>query len=100
LKALDPGLHRVCAIKVLAPQLAVSGTARKRFTREARAPAASHHENVVTTHAVEELKGLPYLVMQYIAGPSVQQRIAGDGPLPVAEILRIGFQTAAGLAAA
>jgi hypothetical protein len=100
LKALDPGLHRVVAIKVLAPQLAVSGTARKRFTREARAAAAIGHENVVTIHAVEEFKGLPYLVMQYIAGPSVQQRIAADGPLPVADILRIGFQTAAGLAAA
>jgi serine/threonine-protein kinase len=100
LKALDPGLHRVVAIKVLAPQLAVSGTARKRFTREARAAAAVGHENVVTIHAVEEFKGLPYLVMQYIAGPSVQQRLADGGPLPVAEILRIGFQTAAGLAAA
>jgi serine/threonine-protein kinase len=100
LKALDPGLHRVVAIKVLAPQLAVSGTARKRFTREARAAAAVGHENVVTIHAVEEFKGLPYLVMQYVAGPSVQQRIADAGPLPVAEILRIGFQTAAGLAAA
>ncbi len=100
LKALDPGLHRVVAIKVLAPQLAVSGTARKRFTREARAAAAVGHENVVTIHAVEEFKGLPYLVMQYVAGPSVQQRLADGGPLPVAEILRIGFQTAAGLAAA
>ena len=100
LKALDPGLHRVVAIKVLAPQLAVSGTARKRFTREARAAAAVGHENVVTIHAVEEFKGLPYLVMQFIAGPSVQQRLADGGPLPVAEILRIGFQTAAGLAAA
>jgi WD40 repeat protein len=100
LKALDPGLHRVVAIKVLAPQLAVSGTARKRFTREARAAAAIGHENVVTIHAVEEFKGLPYLVMQYVAGPSVQQKIAADGPLPVADVLRIGFQTAAGLAAA
>ncbi|HEY1381299.1 MAG TPA: protein kinase, partial [Gemmataceae bacterium] len=101
LKALDPGLHRVVAIKVLAPQLAVSGTARKRFTREARAAAAVQHENVVTIHAVEEFKGLPYLVMQYVAGPSVQQRLSDDGgPLPVAEVLRIGTQTAAGLAAA
>jgi WD40 repeat protein len=100
LKALDPALHRVVAIKILAPQLAVSGTARKRFTREARAAAAIGHENVVTIHAVEEFKGLPYLVMQYVAGPSVQQRLADGGPLPVAEILRIGMQTAAGLAAA
>src|SRR5262245_33085360 len=52
LKALDPALHRVVAIKVLAPQLAVSGSARKRFTREARAAAAVCHEHVVTIHAV------------------------------------------------
>src|SRR5436190_16885923 len=100
LKALDPALHRVVAIKVLAPQLAASGTARKRFTREARAAAAIAHEHVVTIHAVEEFKGLPYLVMQYVAGPSVHERLSDGGPLPVAEVLRIGTQTAAGLAAA
>jgi serine/threonine protein kinase len=99
-KALDPALHRVVAIKVLAPQLAASGTARKRFTREARAAAAIAHEHVVTIHAVEEFKGLPYLVMHYVAGPSLAQKIADGGPLPVAEVLRIGQQTAAGLAAA
>jgi WD40 repeat protein len=100
LKALDPGLHRVVAIKVLAPQLAVGATARKRFTREGRAAAAVCHDNVITIHAVEEFKGLPYLVMQYVAGPSLAQRIDDGGPLSVAEVLRIGTQTAAGLAAA
>src|SRR5262249_59320360 len=53
LKALDPALHRVVAIKVLAPQLAVSATARKRFTREGRAAAAVCHEHVITIHAVQ-----------------------------------------------
>src|SRR5262249_44715391 len=99
-KALDPALHRVVAIKVLAPQLAVSGAARKRFEREARAAAAVCHEHVVTIHAVEEFKGLPYLVMHYVAGVSLQDKISSCGPLPVAEVLRIGTQTAAGLAAA
>src|SRR5262245_35744399 len=100
LQALDPALHRVVAIKVLAPQLAVSATARKRFTREGRAAAAVCHEHVVTIHAVEEFKGLPYLVMKYVAGPSLQQKLAASGPLPADEVLRIGAQTAAGLAAA
>src|SRR5262249_50753542 len=68
LKAFDPSLHRVVAIKALAPQLATNGTARKRFTREAQAAAAVSHEHVVTIHAVEEANGVPYLVMQYIAG--------------------------------
>src|SRR6516162_2388202 len=100
LKAFDPSLHRVVAIKVLAPQLATSGVARQRFLREAKAAAAVSHDHLVTIHAVDEANGLPYLVMQYIAGPSLQQRIDKEGALEVAEILRIGMQTAEGLAAA
>jgi hypothetical protein len=100
LKAFDQGLHRVVAIKVMAPQLATSATARKRFVREARAAAAVRNEHVVTTHAVEEANGLPYLVMEYVAGPSLQQRIDRTGPLELPDILRIGLQAAAGLAAA
>lgn len=100
LKAFDPSLHRVVAIKVLAPQLATSGVARKRFLREAKAAAAVTHDHIVTIHAVDEANGLPYLVMQYIAGQSLQDRIDKDGPLELGEILRIGMQTAAGLAAA
>jgi serine/threonine protein kinase len=100
LKAFDPSLHRVVAIKVLAPQLATSGVARKRFLREARAAAAVSHDHIVTIHAVDEANGLPYLVMQYVAGPSLQERLDKEGPLELGEILRIGMQTASGLAAA
>jgi serine/threonine-protein kinase len=100
LKAFDPTLHRVVAIKVLAPQLATSGVARKRFMREAQAVAAVTHDHIVTIHAVEEANGLPYLVMQYVPGQSLQDRIDKEGPLPLKEVLRIGMQTAAGLAAA
>jgi hypothetical protein len=100
LKAFDPSLHRVVAIKVLAPQLATSGVARKRFLREAKAAAAVTHDHIVTIHAVDEANGLPYLVMHYIAGQSLQQRIDKEGPLELTEVLRIGMQTASGLAAA
>jgi anti-sigma factor RsiW len=100
LKAFDPSLHRVVAIKVLAPQLATSGVARKRFMREAKAAAAVTHDHIVTIHAVEESNGLPYLVMQYVPGQSLQDRIDKDGPLELSDILRIGMQTASGLAAA
>jgi hypothetical protein len=100
LKAFDPSLHRVVAIKVLAPQLATSGVARKRFLREAKAAAAVTHDHIVTIHAVDEANGLPYLVMQYVAGGSLQDRIDAEGPLEPAEVLRIGVQTASGLAAA
>ncbi len=100
LKAFDPSLHRVVAIKVLAPQLATSGVARKRFMREAKAAAAVTHDHIVTIHAVEEANGLPYLVMHYVAGKSLQDKIDKDGPLDLPDILRIGMQTASGLAAA
>jgi WD40 repeat protein/multidrug efflux pump subunit AcrA (membrane-fusion protein)/protein involved in polysaccharide export with SLBB domain/anti-sigma factor RsiW len=100
LKAFDSVLRRIVAIKVLAPQLATSSAARKRFEREARAAAAVSHEHIVAIHAVEETKGLPYLVMEYIAGVSLQERLDRTGPLELKEILRIGMQTARGLAAA
>ena len=100
LKAFDEKLHRVVAVKVMAPQLATSATARKRFAREARAAAAIRNEHVVNIHAVEDTGPLPYLVMEYITGPSLQDRLDKNGPLQVAEILRTGMQTAAGLAAA
>jgi WD40 repeat protein/tRNA A-37 threonylcarbamoyl transferase component Bud32 len=100
LKAFDPKLHRVVAIKVLAPQLATSATARKRFVREAQAAAAVRDQHVVDIHAVDEANGLPYLVMEYISGISLQECLDRTGPLELKEILRIGIQTATGLAAA
>src|SRR5262249_12539900 len=100
LKGFDQTLHRIVAVKVMAPELAVSGTARERFEREARAAAAVSHDHVVTIHAVDQAKGLPYLVMQYVQGESLQQKLDRAGPLELKEILRIGMQTADGLAAA
>jgi eukaryotic-like serine/threonine-protein kinase len=100
LKAYDSELHRVVAIKVLAEHLASSGSARKRFAREAQAAAAIVHNNVIPIYNVETDGKLPYLVMQCISGGSLQAKVDATGPLPVAEALRIAKQTAAGLAAA
>lgn len=99
-KAYDPSLHRVVAIKLLAPHLAHNPVARKRFVREAQAAAAVSHDHVVTIHAIDEIAEQPAIVMQYIQGRSLQQKLDAEGPLPLNEILRIGLQTAAGLAAA
>jgi serine/threonine protein kinase len=100
LKGLDPALLRYVAIKVLSPQLATCGAARQRFAREARAAAAVVHDNVMAIHAVAEANGLPYLVMPYVRGPSLEKRLQQSGALPTEEVLRIGRQVAAGLAAA
>ncbi len=114
LRAFDPKLSRVVAIKALAPALAANPAARQRFAREAKAAAAVSHPHVVTIHAVEECDDdrtpvtsrtrvstpLPYLVMECIAGQSLQQKLDKSGPLRLTEILRIGKQIAEGLAAA
>ena len=100
LKGFDRPLNRFVAIKVLAPMLATSSAARQRFAREARAAAAVVHQHVIAIHQVDEFRGLPYLVMPYLSGPSLQRRIDRDGALSVLEVLRIGRQVALGLAAA
>lgn len=100
LKALDTELHRIVAVKVLAPHLAAHATARRRFAREAQAAAAVVHPHVIPIHNVETDGPVPWLVMQYVAGESLQQRVDRQGPLPLADVLRIAQQTAAGLSAA
>lgn len=103
LKALDRSLDRTIAIKVMAPHLASSGPARRRFAREAKAAAAVLHPNVVAIHGVSDGDGsgsLPFLVMPYVRGTSLQTRIDRDGPMEVAEILRVASQIVEGLAAA
>lgn len=100
LKALDPALHRFSAIKVLAPHYASSAAARERFSREAQAAAAVVHDNVIAIYGVGECNDLPYLVMPYVRGQSLQKRIDRSSEFSVAEILRIAHQTALGLAAA
>ena len=99
-KAYDTELNRPVAVKLLAPYLAGNGAARKRFAREARAAAAVVDDHVVPIHNVETESEHPFLVMKYIAGGSLQQRLDREGPLEVCEVLRIGMQTAKGLAAA
>ena len=100
LKAVDPALDRVVAIKVMAPHLANTETARTRFAREAKAAAAVLHPNVIPIHSVSSESTIPFLVMSYIRGGSLQKRLQREGPLATVEILRIGAQVAAGLAAA
>src|SRR5260370_35255227 len=92
-------LDRVVAIKVMSPQLAATSPPRKRFLRECRSAARIRHENVVAIYAVEE-QPIPYLVMEYIPGQTLQQKLDQTGPLGVEEVLRLGRQIASGLAAA
>jgi eukaryotic-like serine/threonine-protein kinase len=88
-KARDTQLGRDVAIKVSAQQFT------DRFEREARAIASLNHQNVCTLYHI----GPNYLVMEYIEGPTLAERIA-EGPIPLEEALRIARQIAAALEAA
>ena len=98
-RAVDEKLRRVVAVKALGPRLADSELARRRFLREARSVAAVRDEHVVAIYAVEE-DPLPYLVMEYVAGQTLQQKLDRGGPLDPRVVIRIGVQVAEGLAAA
>ena len=100
LKGLDPALNRYVAIKVLRPSQAGAPQAQRRFEREGRAAAAIVHENVIAIHSVAQVNSIPYLVMPYFRGESLQSRIARRGALRLKEMLRVGCQVAAGLEAA
>lgn len=100
LKAHDPHLNRIVAVKTLAPEYANNAVARQRFAREAQAAAAVAHPHVVTIHAVEPGGRTPYLVMEYVKGLSLREKLDATGSLELREILRIGSQIAQGLAAA
>ena len=100
LKGFDLELRRYVAIKALAPHLAQSPLARKRFAREAQAAAAIVHPHVVAIHHVQSNGRLPFLVMPLIVGESLAERLKSRGTLDLKEVLRIGMQAAGGLAAA
>lgn len=98
-KAFDEKLQRVVAIKVMALEVALTSPARKRFLREAQASAAIRHENAVAVHSVDE-SPIPFLVMEFIAGQTLQQHLDQNGPIDLSDVLRLGIQIAQGLAAA
>ncbi|QDU21856.1 protein kinase domain-containing protein [Urbifossiella limnaea] len=99
-RAVDTTLERTVALKVLAPALAAVPTARRRFAREARAAAAVRDDHVVDIHSVHDDAAVPYLVMEFVRGRTLEDRVRADGALPVGEVVRIGLAAARGLAAA
>ncbi|UCC81794.1 MAG: serine/threonine protein kinase [Gemmatimonadota bacterium] len=99
--AREQQLKRLVAIKVLSPKLARDERARLRFEREAQAVAALSHPNIVAVHRVGRLSNdLPYFVMQYVKGRTMEERLQAEGPLPVGDARNAIIQVASALAAA
>ncbi len=99
-QAEDPALGRIVALKGMLPAVAAKAANRQRFVREARATAAIRHEHIITVYSVGEDRGLPFLVMELLEGEALDERLRRERRLPIDEVLRIGLQTAEGLAAA
>jgi eukaryotic-like serine/threonine-protein kinase len=98
-KARDTRLDRTVAIKILAPQIASAPELRIRFEREARAVASLSHPNICTLHDVGHQDGTEFLVMEYLEGQTLEQRLK-KGPLPFDQAFRITIQIADALMAA
>jgi formylglycine-generating enzyme required for sulfatase activity/serine/threonine protein kinase len=96
----DPKLGRKVALKAMLPHLAGSRSAQQRFLREAKTAAALEHDHIVAIHHVGEDRGAPFIVMPFLKGEPLDQRLQREGKLPMAEVVRIGRETAEGLAAA
>jgi TolB-like protein/tRNA A-37 threonylcarbamoyl transferase component Bud32/Tfp pilus assembly protein PilF len=98
-KAEDITLKRTVALKFLAPHLLADEQQKKRFLHEAQAAAALEHPNISTVHEIHETDGQTFMVMAYIKGESLTDRIE-KGPLEVNEALDVAVQVARGLSKA
>jgi len=96
--ARDLELDRLVAIKVLPPELAVHNELRERFLRETRTAAGFNHPNIVSVFSVEQVDGLFCLVMEYVEGETLTQRVRRGGPLTAAEAVRLFEETGWALA--
>jgi serine/threonine protein kinase/Leucine-rich repeat (LRR) protein len=98
--AEDTRLGRQVAIKTLKPELAANPTARERFLREARLAAALEHDHICPIYHVGEDNGIPYLAMPLLKGESLEELLRRRQRLAPVQVIRLGIQIAAGLAAA
>ena len=85
------------ALKLLKQRLGEDETFRARFVHEARAARHVEHDHVVPVLDAGEAGGTSYLVAEYVAGGSLEDRLREEGALPIAEALRIGAEVATGL---
>jgi serine/threonine-protein kinase len=104
-RAVDVRLDRTVAVKMLLPELSTSPRARERAELEARAAARLTHPNIAVVHDAGQLRRglrrrLPYLVMEFVDGETLGQRLGASGSMPWQRAARIAVQVADALAEA
>ena len=100
LEAEDTQSQQRVAVKVLSPTLVHDPSAVERFRREAQVMAEIVDDHLLPLLDVGQERGVPYLTMPLLRGETLRKRLTREGLLPVGEVLRIGREMAAGLAAA
>ena len=88
-KARHAATGEVVAVKLASTQTAQDPVRRKRFEQEFHVTRNLNHPNLVRAHRLGRADGVPFLVLELIDGPSLGERIEGQGPLPEAEAVRI-----------
>ena len=99
-KAEDIKLERTVAIKFLPRQITANSEERERFKIEAKAAASLNHPNIATIHAIEEVDGDIFIVMEYIKGKELKELTTDDGELSIEDVTNYATQIAEGLKAA
>src|SRR2546425_8172065 len=95
-RARDTRLERVVAIKILPSHLSDKAAAQERFEREAKAISALNHPNICHLYDVGSDQGIRYLVMEYLEGETLADRLA-KGPLPLDQFWKCGIEICEGL---
>jgi serine/threonine protein kinase len=95
--ARDTELDRLVALKLLEKRYTGDDEFRARFTREARLAAALSHPNVVTIFDAGEADGTPYIVMEYVEGESLDERLGRERRLSPDQVRALAIQVCAGL---
>ena len=95
-KATDTRLDRTVAIKVLPEHVAADPDLKQRFEREARTVAALNHPHICTLHDIGNQDGIDFLVMEYLDGETLQQRLE-KGALQLDQALTVAIEIADGL---
>jgi serine/threonine protein kinase len=78
-KALDTHLDRPVALKILPPEKVADPERKRRFVLEAKAASALHHPNIVVIHDIASDRGVDFIVMEYVDGPSLDRLIGRRG---------------------
>jgi serine/threonine-protein kinase len=98
-RGIDARLNRPVAVKILPPDLLQDDDRRRRFTHEAKAASALNHPNIVTIHDVGSEGGIDFIVMEHVAGKTLEE-VIGRRPMAITPLLRHATQIAEALTAA